>query len=169
MLTHHSRDSTVLMFGKSGPTSLGMRDVTIEKLFSYLTLRESQTGSQFLDLAPQSAMHFKFLVSPPFWLIGKCNTMYRKYFHRNLCPEELGFMLLMNFLTTPLAWRWPGTLQCGLPPGRRPTSDSFPSRSKLPKCPTHFSLHSTSSPSSSKASQLLQHGKPGLSVPLSHP
>lgn len=80
-------------------------------------------------------MHFKFLVSPSFWLIGKCNTMYRKYFHRNLCPEELGFMLSMNFLTTPLAWGLSGILQWGLSPWETASIRELPLQIKAPQTP----------------------------------
>lgn len=94
-------------------------------------------------------MHFKFLVSPSFWLIGKCKTMYRKYFHRNLCPEELGFMLSMKFLTTPLAWGLPGILQGGLSPWetaytRQSSTNTQPTFPSMP----HPRLHPPRSPNS---------------------
>lgn len=155
ILTCHSRDSTILMFRKSGSNSLGILGLTTEKLFSYLPLRKSlSTWLTIPRLGPPKCDAFQVL-GLSFFLRGKCKTMYRKYFHRNLCPEELGFMLLMNFLTTPLAWGLSGILQGGLSPlGRQPTPD------KAPQTPNPlFSLHVTSSPSSSKASQLLQQEK----------
>lgn len=104
------------MFRNSGSNSLGILGLTVENLFP---LPDSQRKSLSnwliiprLDLPKCNAFQ---VLGLSFFLIGKCKTMYTKYFHRNLCPEELGFMLQMN-LTTPLASVYSGILQGGLSP-----------------------------------------------------
>lgn len=164
ILTCHSRDSTILMFRKSGSKSLGILGLTIEKLFSYPTLRKSLSNWLTIPrLGPPKCDAFQVLGLSSF-LIGKRKTTYRKCFHRNLCLEELSFMLPRTFLTTPLAlaWGWSGILQGGLSPGRQLPPDKAPQAPHPRFLPCHilaFILQSLPTPPT---------GEAGLSVPLPH-
>lgn len=99
--------------------------------------------------------------SQSFLLIENVKQGTWRYFHRNWCPEELGFMLEMKFPSCPLGlimiWG-----SCSENWKLSPVPGSAPSRSKHAR-PIHLPIHVTYSPASSKVSQLLQQGKLGLS------
>lgn len=114
ILTPHSRGSTVLMFRNSGSSFLGI-------LGDYRKAVPSpDSQGKFLSnwlilptLDPRKCDTFQVL-SLSSSLLGNVKQCTRRFFHKNWCPQELGFMLEMKFPSCPsVIWG----LQWGLAPG----------------------------------------------------
>ena len=107
ILTSHSRESTVLMLRNSGSDFLCVLGLTTEKLFLHLTRRAKSLSSWLVIpiLDPRKCDS----------LTGNVKQGTRRDFHRNWCPEELGFTLYMKLPNFPISFSVIWHLQQGLP------------------------------------------------------
>lgn len=149
ILTPHSRGSTVLMFRNSGSNFLGILG-DYRKAFP-----SPDSQGKFLSnwliiptLDPRKCDTFQVL-SLSSSLLGNVKQCTRRYFHKNWCPQELGFMLEMKFPSCPsVIWG----LQWGLPHREQTCARQLSLWIKARACLIHLPLHVTYSPSSSKVS-----------------